>query len=272
MTPRDYNAKQMAAGMVTAEHVTELTTIAQRDLGLEVDGKLGPQTRAALERRYTPTPVAPMPTPILHDIRASAKTSKIVKGETKQLVGGRRPWLKTTGICLHQTACVLGERPARWETCGAHIGITQSGAIIWIRDLDRVAYHGNGWNAQTVGIEIDGLFAGVEGDPKTVWDDPSTQHREAASKLQPAQISSAQWVIRWIVSEVARHGGQVRALVAHRQSSSTRRNDPGSAIWQAVALPMIAELGLSDGGPGYKIGTGYAIPEAWDPARKGVRY
>ena len=32
------------------------------------------------------------------------------------------------------------------------------------------------------------------------------------------------------------------------------------------------ELGLTDGGKGYKLGTGYAVPEAWNPAYRGVRY
>ena len=91
-------------------------------------------------------------------------------------------------------------------------------------------------------------------------------------QLTPEAVEATKALIRWIVAEVAAHGGQVRALVAHRQSSATRRNDPGSAIWQAVALPMHAELGLSDGGVGFAIDGGKPIPEAWDPRCVGVRY
>lgn len=179
-----------------------------------------------------------------------------------------RPWSTVTGICLHQTACVLGEREARWETVGCHVGITRSGRVIWLHDFDRLVAHGNGWNSQTVGIEIDGLYAGIEGDPRTVWDDPSTPNREQGMTLTDESAEAARQTIRWICQRVLAHAGRVKALVAHRQSSQGRRNDPGSAIWQAVALPMHAELGLSDGGDGFEIG-GYPIPREWDASRTG---
>jgi hypothetical protein len=179
-----------------------------------------------------------------------------------------RSWSKVTGLCLHQTACVLGERVERWDSVGSHVGITRAGQEFWLHDFDRIVAHGNGWNARTVGIEIDGLYAGVEGDPATVWDDPSTPGRERGMVLPAIQVTAACDAIRWIVGEVASHGGKVKALVSHRQASDSRRNDPGSAIWQAVALPMSDELGLSDGGEGFKIGDGRAIPKEWDGARR----
>ncbi len=185
---------------------------------------------------------------------------------------GSRSWKRTTGICLHQTACVLGERPERWDTVGAHVGITRSGKVIWLHSFNRVVAHGNGWNAQTVGIEIDGLYAGVEGRPETVWNDPSTARREVGLDLPEVQAEAARQVIRWICRETAANGGAIKALVAHRQSSASRRDDPGSAIWSRVALPLAAELGLSDGGTGFKLGDGMAIPEEWDPRCVGVKY
>jgi hypothetical protein len=184
---------------------------------------------------------------------------------------GGRSWSKVTGICLHQTACLLGDRDARWDTVGAHVGITRAGKILWLHDFNRIVWHGNGWNAGTVGIEIDGLYAGVEGDASTVWNDPSTPYREQGMTLTPESVAASQMAIRWICSEVERCGGKVKALVAHRQSSNARRNDPGSAIWRSVALPMHAELGLSDGGVGFKLG-GYAIPAAWDEQCVGIKY
>ena len=177
-----------------------------------------------------------------------------------------RTWKAVTGICLHQTACVLGERPARWDTVGAHLGVTRSGRVIWLHDFNRIVAHGNTWNSGTVGIEIDGLFAGIHGDPKTVWDDPSTPGREQGMNVTSEQVEATQEAIRWICSVVAKNGGRVRALVAHRQSSKDRRNDPGSQVWGSIALPMSAELGLSDGGDGFEIG-GFAIPREWDQNR-----
>ncbi len=166
----------------------------------------------------------------------------------------------------------MGERLGRYDTIGAHFAVTRSGKVLRMHDLHRIVVHGNGFNNQTVGIEVDGLYAGIEGDPRTVWNDPNTQQREMGQEVTAEAMESARQLVRWIVAEVALRGGKVGALVAHRQSSGSRRNDPGSAIWQHVALPLHAELGLSDGGVGFKIGTGMAIPEAWDERCKGVEY
>jgi hypothetical protein len=223
---------------------------------------------AAIFRAAQAAPVQP-PGVEFHDRRRMAAQGH---GPGQRWRTSARAWRKVTGICLHQTACLLGERPERWDTVGCHVGITRAGKVVWLHDFNRVVAHGNGWNAGTVGIEIDGLYAGVEGDPSTVWDDPSTPSREAGMALPEAQATTARDVVRWIAREVAANGGKVSALVAHRQSSGDRRNDPGSAIWQRVALPMSAELELGDGGAGFKLGDGKPIPEAWDPARRGFKY
>lgn len=188
-------------------------------------------------------------------------------------VYGRRSWKDVTGICLHQTACVLGERPGRWDNVNCHVGVTRAGKAIWLHDFTDVVAHGNGWNNRCVGIEMDGLYAGVDGDPSTVWNDPTTPQGEVGQVPTPELVATSLEVVRWICHVVKSHGGEIKYLVAHRQSSQNRRDDPGSALWKAVALPLHAELGLTDGYPGtLKIGDGYAIPESWDPSRAGVRY
>lgn len=73
--------------------------------------------------------------------------------------------------------------------------------------------------------------------------------------------------MRWIAWRVAQHNGTLRVLCAHRQSSKDRPNDPGEAIWKGVALPLHAELGLTDGGAAFVLGDGRAIPREWDPTR-----
>ncbi|NVB40302.1 hypothetical protein G6O69_37195 [Pseudenhygromyxa sp. WMMC2535] len=52
-------------------------------------------------------------------------------------------------------------------------------------------------------------------------------------------------------------------VFAHRQSSSRRGNDPEPEIWHAVGQWAVTALGMSDGGPGYAVGTGAPIPDAW---------
>lgn len=190
-------------------------------------------------------------------------------------IEGPRAWRDVTGITLHQTACQLGEYAPRWDNVGAHIGTTRGGRIIWLHDFNLRVVHGNGWNTRCVGIEMDGLYPGVDGNPRTVWDDPSTKVHEVGLKPTPEIVEAAKASIRFVCARVAGFGGKVSKLVAHRQASGSRENDPGSALWQAVALPMMKELDLDDGGPGFALHDGRGgkpIPEAWDPSRKGILY
>jgi N-acetyl-anhydromuramyl-L-alanine amidase AmpD len=205
---------------------------------------------------------SPVAADMFFDLRSQA---------SREHVYAKRSWKAVTGVCLHQTACVLGERPQRWNTVGCHVGITRSGKVIWLHDFEEVVVHGHGWNAQTVGIEIDGTYAGIEGNLKTFWRPKDDPNRKPQSPT-PQAIEAVKATVRWICAEVARHDGKVKVLVAHRQSSKNRQSDPGSALWQAVALPLHKELGLTDGGKGFKLGTGYPIPEAWNPAYTGVKY
>jgi len=199
-----------------------------------------------------------------HDLRSTASQNNI---------GGRRTWKQVTGIVLHQTAVVLGENPTRWATIGAHLGVTRGGQVVWMHDLEKIVWHGNGFNGFTVGIELDGTYAGIEGDDRTFWR-PKGEPNLRAQLPTDALVDAAQATVRWIYAEVARRGGRVERLLAHRQSSKERQSDPGSALWKRVAKPLLADedLGLTDGGLGYKVGTGYPIPEAWDETHKGVKY
>jgi peptidoglycan hydrolase-like protein with peptidoglycan-binding domain len=52
-------------------------------------------------------------------------------------------------------------------------------------------------------------------------------------------------------------------ILAHRQSSGQRENDPGPDIWYHVGQWAVDNLGLKDGGPGFKVGTGNPIPDLW---------
>ena len=210
---------------------------------------------------------APVPS-IVIDRRKSAAQAHGPRGKWPVVA---RKVSAVDAVCLHQTACMLGERPGRWDSTGAHLGILLSGAIVWLHDWTKRVAHGNSFNASSVGIEVDGLFAGVAGDLSTVWDNPATPAREQPQSPTDAQIAALHTAIRWICDDLEAMGGKLKRIVAHRQSSPSRRNDPGSEIWQGAALPLIEELGLTDGGPGYTSG-GLPIPEAWDPSRAGIKY
>lgn len=186
---------------------------------------------------------------------------------------------KATGAALHQTACNMGERVERYDTIGAHFAVLRSGRVLRMADIDRIVYHGNGWNGLCVGIEVDGLYAGVEDDPDTAqnealrstWDDPSTPTREYPQQVTPQAMRACRSLVRWIVVDGLRRGWTIDKLVAHRQSSRDRRNDPGEEIWKQVAIPLQGELGMTDGGAGFQIG-GYPIPSAWNANYRGFAY
>ncbi len=190
--------------------------------------------------------------------------------------GGPRSWDLIKGWCLHQTACPLHASTdiARCDHIGAHYVVYPDGRVFKLHDIERIIWHGNGWNGRTIGIEIDGLFAGVEGVPATVWRDPTSPHL-ATNSVTPAQVTSVRAIILSDRESIIRHGGKPEVIVAHRQSSSSRRDDPGSKVWQDIAIPLLSELGLDDGGPGFAIPDGFGgmpIPVEWDPTRTGYHY
>lgn len=186
---------------------------------------------------------------------------------------GTRPrrWEDVDTITLHQTACNMGERISRYDGTGAHRIITQLGRRIWLHDPDVRVVHAQALNNRAIGIEVDGQYPGVEGDLSTLWDNPDTPKREQPTTLTEAAVVALHLEVRYLVELVEQHGGRIRYITAHRQASKSRRADPGGEIWRRGALPLMAELGLSDGGVGYEVG-GYPIPEAWDPRCEGIRY
>lgn len=177
---------------------------------------------------------------------------------------GNRAWGQINGIVLHQTGCMLSSRVRRWHAVAAHFGIpkTRDPKIIYMNPMTTIMWHANSFNKRTVGIEISGNFEGVDGKPRTCWKGGGGPHRST-----DAQLEAARRCVKWICEEVARHGGEVRHIYAHRQASRTRRADPGSRVWIEAGLWSKAELGLDDGGPGYTEGSGLPIPREWDPER-----
>lgn len=175
-----------------------------------------------------------------------------------------RSWADITGITLHQTATIFGENPQKFRSISAHLGISRGGHIILINGLNFVVYHGNAFNSHDVGIEVDGHFEGVEGDLMTYWKPKSNPTRQPLRPTEE-QIQSTRKAIAWIIERVKFHGGEVKWIHAHRQSSKFRTSDPGSHIWKEVGLWAKKEFGLQDGGPDFTAG-GYPIPKEWDPS------
>ncbi|MEO8020372.1 N-acetylmuramoyl-L-alanine amidase [Polaromonas sp.] len=228
-------------------------------------------------RSITPTGAAALEMAVQAAGQAGA-TANIIDERAKHPHSGRsvstpyRTWPKITAVVLHQTASKIGEKPASWHGVPIHFGITRAGKIIQLYDLTEVCNHANGLNGRSVGIEIDGWYAGIEGRPETLWQPKNLPTPRQPMNLPTAQADAAKAAVQWIVNAVAANGGRMTHIHPHRQSSKDRQSDPGSLIWQTVGLWAQNTLGLSDAGAAFTVGDGRAIPEAWDARYTGNRY
>jgi peptidoglycan hydrolase-like protein with peptidoglycan-binding domain len=252
---------------------------------------VGPKTYkavldAVVKIKPPPPPVRPPPGPPLPAI---PPPGMVVTKDLHPLKkgSGTRALKAIKGITFHQTATLLGEDPKRWWGVACHIAITRAGKIIYNNDFTKIVWHGNGFNSSTIGIEIDGHFAGIETfDPKsgkwipdlaTYWRPESAPDRMPLSATE-AQIAAVKHVVRWIKRLVDGAGGKLEYLLAHRQSSPSRISDPGQKIWQLAVVPLLTELQMTDGGADYYIldskgRPGKPLCEPWDPVRHpGVKY
>lgn len=254
------------------------------------DSNLGDETLAAVEAfkrdRHIGTPSDDLPNAVsgavIDAVDAAYRTMTAASPGTPVIVDltnahpgsqriRRRAWSQVTGITLHQTATLLGEKRERWFNIPVQFGVTRGGQVLILNGCDWVTYHGNGLNGSDVGIEIDGYFEGVEGKRSTFWRPPEDPNRVPLQPT-PVQIEAVRLAVKWICEEVARHGGSIKHVHAHRQASDQRESDPGSRIWKDVGLWAQQTLGLTDGGRGFVVGSGLPIPEEWDPSRQGIHY
>ena len=228
----------------------------QAKLGLVRDGVCGPVTWGKLleavdEMSYrTKKEYAGK----VYDIRGEHPRPK--------LYGRKRNWSEINGVVLHQTGCQMPESPMGWRRLNAHIGATNGGKTVIVNDYTDMIWHAHGLSTSRIGIEFEGNHPGVTGDLKTLWkggggpDSLNSQMRLAADRIYE--------ILYW---EFRMHGQKWSSIVAHRQGSASRRADPGSEIWQSVAMVWAKRLGLEnyDGGPEWRKPKGLVIPVQWNP-------
>lgn len=181
-------------------------------------------------------------------------------------------------VTIHQTACVFGKakhQPTRHHRAlniGAHVVAFNDGVVALPNPLLWYVYHGNGFNSRAVGLEIEGSFTGRPDDPATPVREDLQSHWGDDSKITPLTdltIETSCVALDYIVSQIADMGGEIKYIHAHRQSSETRRSDPGWEIWQHVVLDYaVKKLGLKTE-PLLTLAKGRPIPKVWDPNGKG---
>ena len=162
-------------------------------------------------------------------------------------------------VVLHQMSFSRGNDLLRYKKVTSHFVIAPNGAVGQLHPVNARLSSSHGFNGRSVAIE----FAGNLQSAKKRWWRPDEFGRDY---LSPAQVESGRRLLRHL------HTLGVRYVFAHRQSFADRQNDPGPEIWSKVGEWAIAELGMSDGGPGYFIDTGYPIPNEWrsfDPLTPG---
>lgn len=246
------------------------------------DGDPGPETLAAVDRWAADhgvpgdaTPGNLIPPEVAAAILAAVNLPALPPGlvdarhaHPRGQIEGRNPWKRIDCLCWHQMDCRGSTKPGwlRWSTgdLAIHYAACCDGSAAWLYDLNACLWHGHGFNGRSVGIEVEGLFAGVEGRASTF------PRGHLPTVMTDAQVEAAKTCARHAVATVAAHGGKIRYVVAHRQSRvDIKQRDPGEQVWKRVVIPVAAEFGLEIGPT---LRGGADIPEAWDPRKTGVRY
>jgi hypothetical protein len=74
-------------------------------------------------------------------------------------------------------------------------------------------------------------------------------------------VEAGRFLVDYLIREIREI--KLTHILAHRQSSGKRENDPGPDIWYHIGQWAVENRGLKDGGPAFKIDTGLTIPDVW---------
>jgi peptidoglycan hydrolase-like protein with peptidoglycan-binding domain len=176
-------------------------------------------------------------------------TAKAAKSKRK----GTRDPKSVYALVLHQMGCCANRKDPlnSYLQMGAHFGILRDGRILQLHPVSALVWASNGFNDRSVAVEFAGNFPNAKGK----WVDGATAGKD---QVTPAQVEAGRYLIRWLMQTM-----NLTHVLAHRQSSGTRENDPGPDIWFNVGQWAVDTLKLRDGGAGFKIHTGNAIPDEW---------
>lgn len=220
---------------------------------------------------------------VCYDLRAEQTDPPKVRGKFKLSAGKvvRRPWAQITGVVIHQTACVFGVTPAALIAAGGDKALAKARRSLGVachglafadgfyavpNPLEWYVYHGNGFNGHTLGLEIEGIYPGLRDNPATpVREDVKTTWGGKPMELSAFTVAAACACLQRIVTDARAAGAPIQYVYAHRQSSATRRSDPGEAIWRSVVLDYaVPHLGLT-AVPQTVLGDGRPVPVEWAP-------
>lgn len=284
-------------GDVLGDETWSVLALVAEDCGLElpwseVDGKPSVVPEEVVRALWDPDPeLAPAksdctsapcrvePLFKLYDLREE----RVVVRPKVRIANGKAVHTKPkTGLMLHQTAVEFGVtknqiRAANGDTDLAlarrALNISTPVTIFTTPDMRVLLVlsapftwhmnHGNGANGETLGVEIAGRFEGLLGDRSTLWC-PDGRGTCVPTRVTDEVVQGWRAAIVHVVELARTEGHPLVDLFAHRQSSETRRSDPGEFLWEQVAIPVADEVGLKIH-PNRVWGSGRRLPEQWDP-------
>jgi N-acetylmuramoyl-L-alanine amidase-like protein len=215
--------------------------------------------------------------PKIIDLTAKADKSKRYKIREPQ---------KVYALVLHQMACCfnVGNPLTRYpKKMASHFVILPKGQILQLHPIQALTAASNGFNHGSVAVEFAGNFPNSNGrwwiDQKDInaireklrnqnVPAPQIESRVRAyikanqNQVTPEQIAAGRYLVRYLMRVMA-PGKGLTHILAHRQSYSSRENDPGPDIWYHVGQWAVDNFGLKDGGPGFKVDSGNPIPDLW---------
>lgn len=164
---------------------------------------------------------------------------------------GRRDPATVKALVLHQMAFSRGNNPDRYNGVTAHYAILPNGRILQLHPISALLWASNGFNRKSVAVEFAGNLPNIKGK---CWE----PGKFGCHKLTQEQIEAGRYLVKSLKDRIG-----LTHIFAHRQALASRENCPGPDIWYNVGQWALNNLGLSDGGARYKIGTGNPIPDAW---------
>lgn len=167
-----------------------------------------------------------------------------------------------TGIGIHQTDCVFGPkadpvaRHRRALGVPIHALAFRDGVLAIPYPMLWYMYHGNGMNAMSYGLEIEGSYSGVLGQEKA--------GKKTYDLLDELTIETARAGVKYLYEAGLKLNSPLEHIWAHRQSRGVKERDPSEAIWKAVVLDYaVAVLGLKTQ-PDRTWEDGKPIPLSWE--------
>jgi hypothetical protein len=167
-----------------------------------------------------------------------------------------RPASNVDALVLHQMGFDRGNDPRSYLRVKAHFIILQDGTVAQLHNITDYLYSSNGLNSRSVAVEFAGNFPSSRGG----WWHPrgttAEQRQNRQDRVNHHQVSAGLFLIGWLMFDPG-----IRFLFAHRQAG-THHNCPGPGIWFNIGEEGL-KMGLSDGGPNFKMGHGKTIPDSW---------